>query len=743
MKKFLSALALCLCLMGTILLAGCDPKISSVQLVNGSITTTILVNTQLDTTNAKATVFFEDKTSATIEADQLTFGSIDTSTAGNKTLTVTYQDYTFEVIIKVVAAEVDLYEVASFESNLLTNFTYNFSKTNANEQYVTNKSVITVGDDNKVDFDIVAKTLDSSNNPVSVTARTLISLELKSADTYTAVANTAEYATIDTANTTIDFNDNAIGKTFRVTIKPKNIMDGISEEEVTLVCELQVVDGYNVYNAHDLSVFDNANLSAKEGSKSPKWTTLKTEWGLMDVDAKNVILLRNISITKDDIPADSFWTTSSNDYDTYASQAIGVSVEGSLIDRRYSSDAALESIYFRFIGDDDDFTFYGNGFTVDAHEIPLVVVDDDNVVIKSYADTRDGEQSVTSHTCIFKVQGGEYDNDTKSYSFLENDVPTRGTSCFRDITFIGNGKRTDESKYSGGIILSKAWATNFTAENTIYKNFFIGYYVAFGMSNEAGREDSKYIIKDTKGFNNYNTHLYCWGAHDVLLENCTMQRAGGPVIIATHANTNDYNQSTGEGGHPTFINAVNCTLESYVVGTEPWFAQYSAAPYVQQIATADALYNGQAGLASGKTILKDYDPQDGSGVTPNAMNMIVIYLNGATKSFTPYVNRGYVRIFDNQQDYENYYSTTNPQKTTYGLDLGTDTFGDGSACSTKPFTVTGNPVYFESSNNGGYINSSVQTNGDTSYTSNKSYTDGKFVNIYLAGVGAMIELFNK
>ena len=220
---------------------------------------------------------------------------------------------------------------------------------------------------------------------------------------------------------------------------------------------------------------------------------------------------------------------------------------------------------------------------------------------------------------------------------------------------------------------------------------------------------------------------------------------GGPVIIADHVGYgdgdkyNNYNKTTGNGGLPTHINAIGCTLESYVVGTEPWFATYNATGQVSQLKNANALFT-----PLGKTFTKTYTPADGGSPTPDAMNMIIVYKNCSAKGIVAgSINRGWMRIFETQEQYDKYYDQENPEKTTYGFDLGGERFGDHNEVASKPYTTTGNPIYFESSASGGYTNSAVQTNGDTTITSGKSYADGKYTNVYMPGVGTILELFDK
>lgn len=74
-------------------------KPTAIQII--SAPTTALVGEALDTTGIKALVTFDDGTTKTVEAAELTIGTLDTSTAGEKTLTVAYGELSANVTITV------------------------------------------------------------------------------------------------------------------------------------------------------------------------------------------------------------------------------------------------------------------------------------------------------------------------------------------------------------------------------------------------------------------------------------------------------------------------------------------------------------------------------------------------------------------------------------------------------------------------------------------------------------------
>ena len=741
MKKFLIAVSLCLCLLGGFTFAGCDnnnDKIISAQVKQGTIETTIVKDEQLDTQNLVVVFTFGNKTTIEVGASDLELGQIDTSTVGQKALTVKYQDFEFEIQIQVKSLA-DRYSVSSFESVLLTEWTKNNKeKDDKRFEFINKNTTIIVGDDNPVDFLIDATGIEGMDIITLTNVRTNIEVKIKDGESFKTLGeNLSTYATVDTKNTTVDFTDNAIGQEFEVTICPQNLdKDYLSQSEATKTARFKVVDGYNVYDAKHLSVLDNVNTQ--------KWSKIKTELGIENISAKNIIILNNLTITDNDIPADHFWTKSRTGYSELQAKT-NLSLNGSLIDA--TGDFEINSIYKRFVGDNDDFCLYGNGFSIDVQQISKSVIDVSNNPVNVVKEDGDQASYITMHTSLFKfipqltkLSNGSYDEDEPVTNGCR---PSMGKATFDSIYFLGNGGRTDDPTYSGSMVLCKSNNVNFVAQNTIYKDFFIGYMTECGLSTTEGIPSTTFLMKDTKGYNNYSCHLYCWGAENVKLVNSTLSMCGGPVIIADHVGSNNknkynnYDKTTGAGGLPTHINAIGCTLESYVVGNEPWFATYNATEQVATLKTADALFN-----PLGKSITTTYTSE--AGTTPNAINMILVYKNSAAEGMTAgYINRGWMRIFETQEQYDKYYAEENPEKTTYGYDLGDETFGGNNTVASKPYTVTGNPIYFESSASGGYTNSGVQTNGDTSISSGVSYADGKYINVYLPGVGAILEVFNK
>src|SRR5690606_9488411 len=106
---------------------------------------------------------------------------------------------------------------------------------------------------------------------------------------------------IDTKRVTIKFAPKAAGNVFKVTVKALTTEEGYDLGDTRFTAYLTVVEGFNVYNEKQLSVFNNYTNTKFD------WADLKEEFGLEGVTTSTIILQNDIVITKDDIPQSFFW----------------------------------------------------------------------------------------------------------------------------------------------------------------------------------------------------------------------------------------------------------------------------------------------------------------------------------------------------------------------------------------------------------------------------------------------------
>lgn len=673
---------------------GNGDKILSAQIISGTMETTVAKGALIDTSNAKALIEYKDNYE-TVDSSKLEFGTVDTSVVGTTKMKVKYGDYEFEVTIKVVATEADVSSISSLESGVLNDYNENKKQQATDEEGKRNEfydstAPLYVGDDNPFNFRIEAKGRDGANRYVEVSKFTkTVTVELKdeSSDTYTVLdADTlATYVDLDVDNATFDFVDDvATDRDFRITIEAVNKDLGADEDLTKFTADIRVIDGYNVYNATDLSIYDNMT------GENYIWNAKKEATGMTGKTTNAIIFQDNIKITRDDVPAGYFWNEAT-DGNAYAVRQArlddGVSLQGSLKDF-YST-----GLYKRELADGETFDIKGNYFRLDLSEFPKALCSGDNDEPSDFV-SKEKSSMMTAHICVFynTLRSGAMED--VDYAKSLNVAPQINVS---DIGFIGNGALNNEVENSGSIILMKVAWVNFNAYNTLQHNFYIGYFFERGLADTEtnGEKTGTFIVDKCKGYSSYQCLFYVWGGEHVLIKNSEFVGAGGPAIIANHADMDNDDIDT---GYPAYIDIVASNISSKVVGTEPWFVNYKATEIISNMKLLDGLYTGSMGLPNtGRSILVS---EDGA----QKLDLVGILMSDDVLSGTPI--KGYIRMFDTQEDYDKYYASENPEKTTYGVEMNGEI--DKKAQS-------GNLEYFESSGKGGYINSGASNNWDTSY----------------------------
>lgn len=728
MKKYLKTLyAFAVIMICSIVMFGCGVKIDNITVKTGSLETTIAKDTTLVTDNFEATVKYSDGTKKTIDGSDVTFGSIDTTTTGVKDLSVKFEDYSFVVKIKVVETRADIATVTAFSSDIVTAYNTNKGQqSNAAEEFTTMNDVYYVGDYNPFNFRINAKGIDGAGNLVDdlTNIRTEVKLEKVTYNGTTPsyellnATQVANYVDINTENTTFDFKEAARGNTFKITVSAVNYDEAYFDKAPSFDMTVKVIDAYNVYDATDLSVLDN---TGKYGWNDKKTAALQTA----SDEINGVVIHNDIHVEDDDLATGLF-------YNETEAAAVPSGVTTETIVGTMKDDSGSQ-VYGRYLKANQKFDFIGNYYQIDFSNVTKAVVQnsttgvkiDDNYVEGSNSNS---EEAMTSHT-----------------SFLRFD-PVEGNTTFpeiniKNIAFKGNGKRTERSAESGGLLLLKSKGVKFTADNTIYQDTFIGYmFERFDGFDDnkltAEQDNSDFKIINTKGYNCYNSLLYIWGAKNVLIENSELIGAGGPVMIVDHVDIESANTLTGVGGFPSTVNIVASKLESFVTGNEPWFVAYGANVLIPTIKTMN-----QAFLPAGATFLQTKD-----GVA-ELINMICVSKSAATEGLSVGRIRSKVTIFETREDFE---AQVDNGEKSYGLyfqDTQAPTNLTDMALSTFPQDVekmedldaaklAATANYFESNKTGGYVGTNDPTNPSGQY-----YL-ADYINIYLFnGMGAIFGLY--
>ena len=361
----------------------------------------------------------------------------------------------------------------------------------------------------------------------------------------------------------VKFTQAAVGKTFTISVTPGGV-DSATATSFTRTLTVDVIDGYNVYNAKELGYFDTREPNSTEDAPTlegdipwqNKWHEFKAANNMdPNYHPAALILQKDIKVTAADLPSNFFYTAEK------ARELGDEKAAGSLIDFTF--------LYARSTAD-AGITIDGNYFSLDLTEIPLVVRE-------RCKTTNVGD--VVSHAAAFKANRGD-------------DIR------FQNINMSGNAKNAtnnDDKIYGGGFIFVKgAGSKTLTAYNIIATKFFITF-----MGEKPHYEDSNvtaFALNKVKCYNNYNSFLYNWGSN-ITAKETLFRSCGGPIVIQDHTSTDTYEENNGLTvlGYAPTTNFIDCTLDNYVAGTEAWFIQFNATQVVTQVKTISDLM-GATGL---------------------------------------------------------------------------------------------------------------------------------------------------
>ena len=461
-----------------------------------------------------------------------------------------------------------------------------------------------VGDDNEFIYSPILAVKTKDNENVRLTEyKAIINVYILDNDEYTLLdSNMDEYVTFNDTLHTFNFTDKAVGNKFQIKMLPYGMTDAEKAIVTERVFEFEVVDGWNAYSAKDISLIDNMN-------EKDKWTEYKTANNIsLNQKISSIILHDNITLKDSDLPASQFLGSdevkeSDSDYNI---------AFGSLKDE-HSSDYGF--IYHRQIADGETFTIEGNYFRLSAEYISKIVREEVDGVRRI---TGEGE-AITVHTSLFGFSG-DVNSTVKGQGYIKN------------IHLIGNTQKSEDALMSGGVMAMKVRNTNFTFDNILSQRWFISFMVEGANDYSDG---CSHIFKNVNAFDAYNTLLYSWGARNVQIIDSHFIGAGGPVMICDHV---DNNKSTGEGGYITNVKVSNSVLESFVAGSEGWFATYEGASALAfSIKAMNALITPYGNTLCDKSNQK--------------INLIAVYKSGSVQGLSTSVIRG--SFEDTKETYDN------------------------------------------------------------------------------------------
>lgn len=437
-------------------------------------------------------------------------------------------------------------ESVELNSNI-TKFLNN--KSSSSNKFMDKTKNMIVGDDNNFKFKPIVKFVDENDLPVEVNDITFdIELYENKSDVYEKVVDASTYFdSLDNVNCEVNFNDAAVGKKFKIAVAPSGI-EKSKASKFTKEFEIEVSDGFNVYNPKEFAYFNkdrdyNSEYEESTGISVIKaWEDFKVANKLTDTNEKNAFILQcDIEITDNDLPKEFFYHEGDKDYKAQ--------LEGTL--RDYSN-----IYYHTFSNNDEKLGLYGNYFTLNASKISLVKQELD------YDGSVTNVSQVISHSTLFRTE--------------KKDGVTGESFVMRDLNLIGNSQRKEDLALGGGIILHKNHSVKALAENNVSNSWFITYFIEY--------IDSDYVINKCYARDNFNSFIYNYGGN-VTIKNSDMEGTGGPIIIQDHV-------FYSSGATENIAHAVieNSRLENWVSGEEGWFQLVGATALVPGVKVLSSLF---------------------------------------------------------------------------------------------------------------------------------------------------------
>jgi len=505
---------------------------------------------------AVATVTSAGKVSALLEGEC----TITVASVSNPTVKATCKVNVLPVSSEWVISSVSRNKVLlDFDSNRA-------EKANKEEEFFIRDNNLVVGTDNDFCIRPSLEIYDEDDNKVSDDQWPydyVVEVYKKNATGTFDKVDDKYYEVTDPSDASIQFKTTAEGSTFKIVITPGKEGGVKYKEEAKYAQEaiVDVVNGFNVVDALDFSVFDNrekgpefdeyptdseADYGNPEGSFDTKWYEFKEERGIEGLSADNFVILGNISVTPDDIPAEFIYEENEDP------KAIG-----SLKDPMY--------IYRRTA--EGETKIYGNYFTLDYSQLPLIVRGCGHKSTET-------ENRLDSHSTLLRLSEGDL--------------------TITDLNVVGNGIRAvkeEDKKYSGSLMFIKThnMAGKVSMENVLCRK---AYMTVMSEAPEDGYEFSA-DINYCKFYENYNSFLYNWGS-EISCSNSIMKNAGGPVVIADHIVYEGFENDpvvlnpSEKGlyevnGYVAKTSFTNCDLDSKVIGKEAWFDMMGATAITPQI----------------------------------------------------------------------------------------------------------------------------------------------------------------
>ncbi len=568
MKKRLLVLFI-LAIFSALFLTACegDLEVTGID-ITGGLKTTYNIGETPDFSAVTATVYFNDGNSKEVSYSELTFGDIDTATAGNKILDIKYNGFTKSVQITVKGESFNggsgQIILGTFLPDSLTLREEHYLETfkNPNNPYV-------VGDDNPFRFSLKLTVLDGNTTTDISDYRSASTVYIKGSDTPLSGDELARYVLIDEDKNSFDFTEDAVGMSFTIATRPADIPES-SYLQMTKSIDVTVVDGYNIYEAYELNYitntagfkFSSVNSADKRNQLQVVDDFLKNEKGVIRPEGiASIVMHNNLTIERTDLPSEFFLNNDrSNDlYEIYA-------------------------IFLHFAtAENKEFAIHGNYFSIHSHKLP-------NIVTEGVGNQKD----MASDTALFSFDCAEAHDkyfNHKEYSTKINNLMVVDNEPQSDN--IENGTK---SLY-GLVGIRTKWQV--TELNNIKLQSFL-------INLQASGDYQTIYLNESVLYNSWQSHIQLLSSNPLQsaneeplpkgeyprltlnINNSYISQCGGPAIIM-NTNSPQHNSNKHSGSEVNI--SKNSTVESWVTGDEAWFKSLGLSSIVEIIKGYEKTFN--------------------------------------------------------------------------------------------------------------------------------------------------------
>ncbi len=726
-KLIVFVLSVCVMAMSAANLIGCDNSgsfaLKSIAVSGESVKTTYTVGEAVDFSGISVVATFSDKTQQTITLNDLELFAGDKKLEGAVAEGLTEEEGEIEITVKYTyngkeksaAFKIKVIkEIDSMEGFLATSFAYNneaermsaatdtgadyeTDKLNFEGQFYASEEVVRlVGDDNAFIYEPTLVLENDDAEPIVPSTYYFDAeifevgeeeVKLTAEAGENRVVNYSlggeEILSLDMEKFAYDFTENAIGREFKISVKPTDFyLLGPAIKAIEI--NVKVVDGFNVYKATDLAVIDNVASEA--------WFDIKTANNLLGVSPKAVILQNNIAVTEEDIPA-SYCYSLTREPVYYSAQDHENPLEDAEVSNKRIDDGVL--IYHREMKT-GSFAIEGNFFTLDFTAVP---------VASAFADgAHDGYGSDFSNVAAICLDDTAETVEAREVEYSISNIKAIGNAARSQLEEFDAANNDFKPVNAGGLIFLRIDHNKFgKIKNVIANTFFIGW-----ISHE-----STMTVENMKCYESYQNAGFIWGESNNTVRNCDLERSGGPLFILQHIDPANYPDS-----RIPVINVYDSHLEALVTGQELWFKSMGAT---DTFGLVRDICEGVANMAN-RTVVNN-----------GKLNLVAITLadvNNATDALTGVGAQGFISVHNGEKAYGINRLFREPTAYTQTLQF---LLGKGA------------PVVSVDDSGCYWLDAQLQPNyqpinGDMDATNYAIYT-ADYITLNYGGLGIMLEMF--